>query len=713
MEMEEKLSYSMIFDKKKCYYPKYRHQMIKNPIFRVRETWVDDSLVQQCLKCDVEFTFFTRKHHCRNCGRIFCSSCSNYFTCLNKTSKSDTSTRFLQNPFSSSYVRVCKSCYHSINEYVQAEKIFHILNLSGINLKDILAIGCVNKVWHRVSILYKETFRKIQYRMPNHEYINDCILLLNNIHLIQNHSKLIVQFLCNSKINSFFKEKLVLLLKNPKQKKRTSCWSLMCTRDCKKTISFADAIICLHNCYKQSSKHVVFYILTILKSCKVYEFICYIPLIIDIYYDSSEEIQNILIDFLIFKARKSLLVSSEIFWKCILTISIDYNSPNKKCALQLRNSLLRSISKDYHDSLKSAYYFVNELRKLSKTITHNTPLEEIEHEIDAIFQSHKVIHYPLFPSRQILSINREKIHFKRSLCNPIYIPTECFDINNTETYTPAFLLKQDDLRIDKIIIQCITIMDNIFKENGIDLYITDYYILPISKSLGLIDIIPDATTIHDIVHKNKFSIQNFIIEHNQHATIDEIRQKYMKSCVGYCIIGYVLGIGDRHLENIMISKSGTIFHIDFGYILGKEPKLFSPEIRITPEMIDAMGGQQSKYYSDFKILCQKSYTCIRRHAPILYTILRQLTHVTDISDEKIYQQIMSRCMVGEQHDTAELHFITKVVKSSSNTYKHSFIDYSHDTSITAKAIWTLSNMSNSMFSYMKSSTGGGSNSPKR
>lgn len=41
-------------------------------------TWERDENARDCRGCGRRFTFFTRKHHCRRCGRIYCADCSSY-----------------------------------------------------------------------------------------------------------------------------------------------------------------------------------------------------------------------------------------------------------------------------------------------------------------------------------------------------------------------------------------------------------------------------------------------------------------------------------------------------------------------------------------------------------------------------------------------------------------------------------------------------------
>jgi MAD (mothers against decapentaplegic) interacting protein len=39
--------------------------------------WVPDGDADACMNCDLKFTTFRRRHHCRACGKVMCAKCCN------------------------------------------------------------------------------------------------------------------------------------------------------------------------------------------------------------------------------------------------------------------------------------------------------------------------------------------------------------------------------------------------------------------------------------------------------------------------------------------------------------------------------------------------------------------------------------------------------------------------------------------------------------
>ena len=58
--------------------------------------------------------------------------------------------------------------------------------------------------------------------------------------------------------------------------------------------------------------------------------------------------------------------------------------------------------------------------------------------------------------------------------------------------------------------------------------------------------------------------------------------------------------------------AGKLFHIDFGYILGRDPKPLPPPMKLSKEMVEAMGGDTSEHFQEFKKLSYTAFLHLRR-----------------------------------------------------------------------------------------------------
>lgn len=62
----------------------------------------------------------------------------------------------------------------------------------------------------------------------------------------------------------------------------------------------------------------------------------------------------------------------------------------------------------------------------------------------------------------------------------------------------------------------------------------------------------------------------------------------------------------------MLTPEGQLFHIDFSFILGYDPKLMAPEVRLTKDMIEAMGGAKTPIFNNFVNICVTAFLSLRR-----------------------------------------------------------------------------------------------------
>src|SRR5262249_20160970 len=91
----------------------------------------------------------------------------------------------------------------------------------------------------------------------------------------------------------------------------------------------------------------------------------------------------------------------------------------------------------------------------------------------------------------------------------------------------------------------------------------------------------------------------------------------------WSMVGNVVGLGDRHGENILIDeKNGECVHVDFDCLFGKGLTLEKPEIvpfRLTPNIVDALGVTGVEGL--FRRSCEISMGVLRANQETLMSVL--------------------------------------------------------------------------------------------
>ena len=108
----------------------------------------------------------------------------------------------------------------------------------------------------------------------------------------------------------------------------------------------------------------------------------------------------------------------------------------------------------------------------------------------------------------------------------------------------------------------------------------------------------------------------------------EARLRFSRSCAVWSMLGHIVGLGDRHAENILLdTTTGECVHVDFDCIFDKGLNLSVPEVvpfRLTPHFVDGMGV--TGYEGVYRASCEITLKVLRENKDQIISVLEAFLH---------------------------------------------------------------------------------------
>ncbi|CAF0997755.1 unnamed protein product [Rotaria sordida] len=418
-----------------------------------------------------------------------------------------------------------------------------------------------------------------------------------------------------------------------------------------------------------------------------YELMIYLPQILQIikfdYYYSS-----LIIEYLLQQCINDYYLAHKLYWylrQLLLTENIHFIR-----YYYIFMSLLYIIEEYFYIELENEYNLCINLKNIGSELKNNTLnkgyylIEELKKLNMEVFQSNqRSCRLPCQFSFITNNIDIKSCSIFHSLTCPMKLVFNSIDLSSEKYYSIYKI--GDDLRQDQIVLQLLTCMDKIWKSNDIDFRLSLFNVVQTQERCGFIEMITESETLLEIEKplgtiKGSFgesALYDWLSSHNANERDFRIALDNLTySCAGYCVATYILGIGDRHNENIMVKKSGHLFHIDFGKYLGDRQKFGwfnrdrAPFI-FTKQMLYAMsdGGTSNDAMHRFVDLCCNAFCILRQNSSLLLILLSHLcsSNVPNLTYDAV-RFVYDRLAPSLNYAESITHFTELIVDSLNSTW---------------------------------------------
>uniref|UniRef100_A0A8C1FSV8 phosphatidylinositol-4,5-bisphosphate 3-kinase n=1 Tax=Cyprinus carpio carpio TaxID=630221 RepID=A0A8C1FSV8_CYPCA len=291
---------------------------------------------------------------------------------------------------------------------------------------------------------------------------------------------------------------------------------------------------------------------------------------------------------------------------------------------------------------------------------------------------------PLNPSIVLCELCADKCKFMDSKMKPLWLMYK-----NKYDNVGIIFKNGDDLRQDMLTLQMIQLMDVLWKTEGLDLRMLPYGCLSTGNKTGLIEVVKNSDTIANIQRNNsnsaataafnKDALLNWLKSKNPGDKLDQAIEEFTLSCAGYCVATYVLGIGDRHSDNIMISETGQLFHIDFGHFLGNFKSKFGINRERVPfiltydfvHVIQEGRTNNSEKFERFRECCEQAYRILCRNGTLFVNLfaLMKAAGLPELSSSKDIQYLKDSLALGKSEEEALKNFKVKFNEALRESWK--------------------------------------------